>query len=917
MDSLRAQSASGLPLLETKLHVPGWRPGLVSRPRLVSALNRRAGSKLTLVSAPAGFGKSTLLAEWLAADRTGNQPAAWVSLDSGDNDPTLFWTYVITALRTSQRGLGEHALALLHSPQPPPIESVMTILINELSALEDDVALILDDLHVIEAQPVHGAIAFLLDHLPPRLRLVIATRADPPLPLARLRGRGELTEVRAADLRFTRDEAAAFFNEMIGLDLAAGDVAALETRTEGWIAGLQLAALSMQGQRDVSGFIQTFAGDHRYVVDYLIEEVLQQQADGVRSFLLQTAVLDRLTGPLCDAVTGQDGGTARLEALERGNFFVVPLDDTRRWYRYHHLFADVLRARLMAEQPDLVATLHQRASMWCEQQGSAAEAIRHAFAAEDFVRAAELIEWATPAMRRSRQEATLLGWLRALPDAVVRRRPVLNIAFAGTLLSVGEVESVEARLRDAERWLETKVAPSERPEALSAEMVNLDESELERLPASIAMYRAGRALALGDVASAIVHAQRVLDLVAEDDLLERGAAAAMLGLAAWTSGDLEAAHRSYAEGMARLHQAGHISDTVGGAIALADIRIVQGRLREAMSTYERALRLASEQSDPLLRGVVDMHVGLSELHRERGDLDAALRHLLTSHELGEHAGFHQFPYRSRVAMARIRQAEGDLDGALELLHEAERRYMSDFYPNVRPIAAMKARVWVVQGQLDRAFEWARGQGLSADDDLSYLREFEHVTLARMLITLYKRDRKERSIHEAMGLLERLLESAEAGGRTGTVIEILMLQALAYEARGSGSHALAPLERALALAEPEDYIRTFVDEGDPMRNLLRQAAPGSAYARRLLRAFDEPALASSAMTQTSTALAEPLTAREIEILRLIAAGMRNQEIADRLFISLATVKRHVANAYGKLDAGHRTEAIARANELNLL
>ena len=412
----------------TKFHVPGWRSGFVSRPRLVAALDRHAGRKLTLVSAPAGFGKTTLLAEWLAA---GELPVAWVSLDSSDNDPALFWAYVIAALQTIQPGTGSNARSMLHSPQPPSIETVLTSLINDIGAIASGFALILDDFHVIDAPVIHQGIAFLVDHLPQQLRLVIATREDPRLPLSRLRSRDELIELRAADLRFTPSEAVEFLNQVMGLNLLAADVIALETRTEGWIAGLQLAALSMRGRNDVSGFIRSFAGDDRYIVDYLIEEVLQRQPERIRSFLLQTAILDRLSGPLCDAVTELDDGQGMLEALERGNLFVIPLDDKRRWYRYHHLFADVLRARLPVEHPELIATLHRRASTWFEQHGSITEAIRHALAARDFDHAADMVELAARAMSQNRQEATTLGWLRALPDEVVRRRPVLSAMLCG------------------------------------------------------------------------------------------------------------------------------------------------------------------------------------------------------------------------------------------------------------------------------------------------------------------------------------------------------------------------------------------------------------------------------------------------------------------------------------------------------
>src|SRR5712691_2150993 len=577
------------PILATKLYIPRPRPNVVSRPRLLERLNEGLHRKLTLIAAPAGFGKTTLVSEWVAFIE---RPTAWLSLDAGENDPARFLAYLVAALQTIAATIGEGVLDVLQSSQPPPTEAILTALLNEITTLPDHFVLVLDDYHVIDAQAVDMALTYLVEHLPPQMHLVIATREDPQLPLARLRARSHLTELRAADLRFTASETAAFLNQAMGLNLSAADIARLSDRTEGWIAGLQFAALSLQGHQDVPGFIRAFAGDHRYIVDYLVEEVLQRQPAPVRSFLLQTAILDRLNGSLCDAVTGQEEGSERLEALERGNFFVVPLDDKRYWYRYHHLFAEVLSAHLLAEQPDQVSALHRRASEWYEQNGSAADAIRHALAAKDFARAAGLVELAVPAMGRSRQETTVLGWLKALPDQLVRARPVLSVHYAGTLLLSGELEGVEARLRDAERWLDTKADMGELVLASSAEMVVVDEEEFLRLPGSIAVYRAASALAVGDVADTMKYARRVLDLVPEDDHLLRGSAAGFLGLAYWTSGDLEAAHQSYADCMARVQRAGHISDAIGCSIALADIRIAQGRLREAMSNYKRGLQLA-------------------------------------------------------------------------------------------------------------------------------------------------------------------------------------------------------------------------------------------------------------------------------------------------------------------------------------
>ena len=685
------------PLLETKLYVPRPRRGLVPRPRLIERLDRGAAATLLLVSAPAGFGKTTLLAAWLAAgpaSPTDNRSAAWLSLDRGDNDPGSFWTHVIAALRTAAPEVGARAVALLEAPRPAPIRDVLTTLLNDLGALESDLVLVLDDYHVIDSREVQDGMAFLLDHLPAQVHLVIASRADPPVPLARLRARGELVEVRAADLRFTPDEAAAYLTEVMGLPLTAQDVSALEERTEGWIAALQLAALSMQGRDDITAFIAGFAGDDRYIVDYLVEEVVQRQPEQVQTFLLRTSILARLNGSLCDAVTGQDGGGAMLEALERANLFLVPLDDRRRWYRYHHLFADVLHARLLDEQPDRVPELHRRASAWYARNGEQAAAIHHALAAEDFERAADLVELAMPAMRRDRREATLRGWLEMLPDELFPARPVLSNGYVGALLATGAVEGVEPRLRDAERWLEPTADSRAAP-------VVVDEDEFRRLPGSIAVHRAGQAMVRGDTATTVTHARRALDLLQEGDHLGHGAAAALIGLASWASGDLAAAHDGYADCMASMHRAGHISDVLGCAITLADIRIVQGRLGEAMRTYEQALQLAREQDGSVLRGTADMYVGMSAVHRERGDLEAATQDLLRSQALGEHTGLPQNRYRWRVAMARIREAEADLGGALELLDEAEHLYVGDFSPNVRPVPAMRARVWAAQGRLGR------------------------------------------------------------------------------------------------------------------------------------------------------------------------------------------------------------------------
>ena len=905
-------------LLETKFYFPRPRHGLVPRPRLSERLDRGTTSKLMLVSAPAGFGKTTLLAEWLAAGPAGpadEHLTAWLSLDRGDNHPASFWAYVIAALRKVAAGIGESALALLRAAQPPAVEAVLTALLNDLAAIAADIVLVLDDYHVIDAPSVLDGMAFLLDHVPPGLHLVIASRADPALPLARLRARGDLAEIRAAELRFTPYEAAAYLNGMMGLRLTARDVTVLEARTEGWIAALQLAALSMQGREDIAGFIDGFAGDDRYVVDYLAEEVLQRQPDRVQAFLLQTCVLGRLSGPLCDAVTGLGGGKAMLEALDRGNLFLVPLDDRRRWYRYHHLFADVLQARLLDEHPGQVPELHRRASAWYEQNGERSLAIGHALAAGDFGRAADLVELAIRALRPTRQEAMVRRWLEELPDDIVRVRPVLSVTFAGALLMTGEIEGVEERLRDAERWLDPPAALQEGPRDWPAGMVVADEEEYRRLPAAIAVYRAALALARGEPAGTVRHARRALELSLEDDHLNRASAAGFLGLVSWGSGDLEAGHRAYSACVDGLRRAGFIADILGCSIALADIRITQGRLGEAMRTYEQALRLAGEQGGPSLRGTADMHAGISGIHCERGDLRAATQHLLTSQELGEHTGLSQHRYRWRVATARVAQAEGNLAGALDLLNEAERWYVSDFFPNVRPVPALRARVWIRQGRFGEAFRWVREQDLSVDDDLSYLREFEHITLARLLLARSQGEREEPSLHEAARLLQRLLLAAEEGGRTGRVIEILILQALAHQAHGDNPAALASLGRAVTLAEPEGYVQVFADEAPPVVLLLRAVARQGTrpnYARRLLAAVGTTEAGSGAAT-----LIDPLSERELDVLRLLGTELDGPAIARELMVSLNTMRTHTKNIYAKLAVTSRRAAVRRAEELDLL
>lgn len=909
-------------VLATKLYVPAPRPGTIARPLLIERLSRELspGRKLTLACAPAGFGKTTILSEWIAHSKRNNPDVqiAWLNLDEGDNDSSRFLTYVVVALQGIGADIGAESMSLLHRAHPAPVELVLTALINDLARISAEIILVLEDYHVIEERVVHEAVRFLLDHLPSQLHLAIASRSDPPLPLARLRSRGELTEIRASDLRFTPGEAADFLNQAMGLDLSTEEIATLESRTEGWIAGLQLAALSMRDNDDVSGFIRAFTGSHRFVIDYLVEEVLQRQTDYVRSFLLNTCVLDRLTGPLCEALTGEGGGTEMLETLERENLFVVPLDDRRQWYRYHHLFADALRARISAELPGRELALHHLASQWFERNDLPEDAVRHALVAEDFGRAVSLMEAALPAMRRNRQDAMLLGWLKGLPDEVLRRSPVLSVFCAWRMLVVSDLEAVESWLREAEKGLcaaAGTVDLSERPADKST-----DGEELLTLPSTIAMYRAALAQALGDVPATANHARRALELAQPDDHLARAAAGGFLGLASWAAGDVRTAIRTFSGAVKSLRAAGNLTDELSSTMVLADMWIARGRLQEARRIYERSLKLSAAQGNPVPQGTAELHAGISELHRQFGELETANQHLQASADLGERAALTENRYRWFVSMARLREAQGKPEDAIELLGEAERLYLRGFVPEVRPIAAVKARIRIVQGRLPEARGWATEQGLSATDELSYLREFEHITLARLLIAQHRNLGAEDTIRQAATLLDRLLEAAEGSGRNGSANEILILQALAQEAQGHRPLALVSLERALVQTAPEGYIRLFLDEGAPMAALLRAVQPhgiAADHRRRLLHAFATAPGESLTVSRDAASSLEILSQRELQVLRLLDTEMTGPEIARELFVSVNTLRTHTKHIFAKLDVNSRVTAVRSAKERGLI
>ena len=923
------------PVLATKLFAPARRPHLVARGRLIGQLDTTfdAGHRLTLVSAPAGFGKTTVLSDWSAhlAHHQPHTQVGWLSLDDADNDLTRLMTHVVACLNGAGMGVDEAVLESLGRTSAPV---ALTALVNDVTragqqALGVQWVLVLDDYHCIGAPEVHEAVAFLLEHLPDHLHLVMATRADPPLPLARLRSRAQLTELRAADLRFTTPEATEFLNRAMGLDLTADDVNALEERTEGWIAGLQLAALSLRGipePGEVAGLIEAFTGSNRFVIDYLADEVLARQSVLVREFLLGTAILERLTGPLCDAVTGTSVGAQMLEDLDRGNLFLVPLDAERRWYRYHHLFADVLRARLRAEAPGGVSELHQRASDWFAAQGFVEDAVRHALAAEDFDRAAHLMEEALPGMRRLRQDGLLLSWVRSLPEPWVRRSPVLSILSGWSLMMAGDLEGLESRLDDAAAAL----AAGAHDQELAAAWTDTDD--LRTAPATIAVYRASLAQARADVPGTVRHARQAMNLAGPEDHFVRGAGAGFLGLAAWAAGNLEEALSTFSAAVRSLHAAGNYVDEMDSTIVLADMWVASGRPSRARRLCEQALHTASNVGLPYLRATADLHVALAELDREIGHLTSAEAHLEIARVHAERTSITESRYRWFVAMAQVRTAVGDYAAAAELLDQAQALYRRGFYPEVRPIAAMKARVHISGGDLSSAVQWAQDRGIGVDDAATYLREYEHLTLARLQLAQYGavlRSDPARSgaLAALLGLLGRMHADAMAAGRGGSVLEIRVLLALAHDADDDLPAAVAVLSRALREApEPDGNERIYLDEGVPMRTLLNHIVNTAEPVAGTECGEDVRGRARALLQRTEVvgdnhrprqAVANTLSHRELEVLRLLGSNLTGPEIARELYVTVNTLRTHTKRIFIKLDAKTRAVAVHHARERGLL
>lgn len=885
-------------LLRTKLHIPPTRSELVSRPRLIERLDVGLDRTMTLISAPAGFGKTTLLSEWVTRHR---ERTAWLSLDREDNDPVRFWTYLVAALQTVYAGLGQDALQLLQPPQQPATKAVLTRLLNQITDLAQEVTLVLDDYHLISDPAIHEGTAFLLEHLPPHMHVAISTRADPPLSIHRLRARGQLTELRSDDLRFTASEAAAFMNATMGLDLAREDVQALEARTEGWIVGLQLAALSLQGRSDAREFITAFSGRHHYVLEYLTHEVVRRQPEPVQRFLMQTSILDRLCGPLCDAVTGGDDGEATLAYLRQSNLFILPLDDEHRWHRYHHLFADLLGNLLReALSPELIQELHLRACDWYARHSFAADAVNHAVAARDFEQTAQLIEDNSLAMVTRGELTTLLRWIEALPEDVARGRPWLCIHQAWPLTFAGKADAAESLLQRAEGQV---ALGDPRPDT-------------EEILGNVAAMRAMLAMMVGNMHQAVELAHRADEFLPADNLIPRNTVLFVLASAYWAQGELVKAVQALTEEL----EIGRASDNLWTVVRtlcdLADLHIIRGQLRRATGLCQEALRWAEMRGAQQFGTVGYALAKLGEIGYERNDLIAARDHVSAGVNLMQ--GWQQ-PYEmvsGYTALATILQAQNDAKGAREALCNAES--IQSQRPNYRKLKSLahgcRIRLCLAQDGPDDAARQAMELQLG-ETGAPIFGEQEQLILAQVFVA-------QERWSEALPLLARLAGEAEAGGRFGRLINILSLQAVARQAQGDTIGALAALEKALALGEAEGYVRVFVEQGALMADLLRQAATrgiAPQYVRELLEALGEGGVETTAPPSPPSAspLIEPLTPREIEVLHLLGEGCSNREIAEALIITVNGVKKHTSNIYGKLGVHSRTQAVVRGHELGLL
>ncbi len=929
------------PLLTTKLHIPRPQSGFIPRPWLLERIHAGMERKLTLISAPTGFGKTALVEQWAAGCRG---KIAWLSLDENDNDPTRFWRYIVAALQTIQPGLGENTRSLLEAlgqtMQPFPNESLMTTLLNEIGAFSDEVVLILDDYHLIENRAIQEDMIFLIDHLPSNLHILLLTRMDPPFPLARLRARSQMMELRAEDLRFTLEETTSFLNQAMGLNLSSGDITALEARTEGWIAGLQLAALSVEGHADPTRFIASFSGSHRFILDYLAEEVLRRQPEEIQTFLLETSILYRFTAPLCNAVTGQENSQEILEHLERSNLFIIALDDERRWFRYHHLFADLLHSRLREVSSPQLPDLHRRAAEWCEQCGMVDEAISHWISSGDFERAAGLIDQSGEQFMQRGEWQTLMKWGEALPNSLIRSHPRLFLYYTWVKYLSGQYnrEETDAQLNAIESSLSEEAIPitGESSGDLSSSAAHSDRSALLGM---IAAARAELVIFTRDPQQTIDSASRALELLPKGETYWRSFAAGCLVGAYMIRGDVRPARQALAEAVAISEAAGKHYSHMFQHWREARLHAIQGNLKQAVSGYHDVLNQAEAQSlgELTIAGYTEIFLG--DILREWNDLEGAANHLEQGIALLLQMKRPLLALRGYAALARLKTAEQNYAGALESLATIESLAGLNNRPEWLPsrLSAYIAQVQLMQGNLAAAVHWVETSGLIAHNNPEYGQETEYLILTRVLIAQARAEPGKSFAQEALQWLEKLLALAEAQERTGSVIEILALKALALQELQDMQGAWSALERALSLAAPGGYIRLFADEGEPMRLLItdyrpnrerdmqergsEKSLPPLSYIEKILSAFpnalpEQQPVPVQAVSH-NVRLIEPLSPREIEVLRLIAAGYSTEQVADALVITIGTVRNHLKNIYGKLDAHSRIQAVEHARAMSLL
>lgn len=872
------------PILATKLYTPPTRPKAVQRHRLIERLNEGLltdTGRLTLLSGSAGFGKTTLLSQWVSPC---GRPAAWLSLDEGDNDPTYFWAGIVCSLQHITPNLGEGVLRLLSAPQRPSIESMLVILMNEITTSMRPFLLVLDDYHLIHREEIDQALTFMLEHLPPQMHLVIATRKDPRLPLARLRVRNQLTELRVSDLRFTLPEVSDFVHRTMGLDLTTSDVELLEARTEGWVTALQLAAISIHSHPDVSGFIRSFTGGHSHLLDYLVEEVLQHLPESTQAFLLQTSILDRLCGPLCEAVASDPytRGNELLVELDKANLFVIPLDHERHWYRYHHLFSEMLKQRLLqAYAPEAILELHKRASRWYEQQGLEIEAFHHAVAADDIADAARLLEGGGMPLHFRGGMNPALHWLNSLPSDVLAARPSLSVILASIFLMVGKLAEVEPQL-----------------EAAEASMAGVELNDAGKdLIGHIASIRASLGVTQHHKDMILEQSNRALEHLHPANLPVRTATQWTLGYAYQLQGDRRAAAQAYAEAITNSQAIGHTIITISSIVGMGSIQESDNQLELASASYHRAIELAGEPPYPI---ACEAHLGLARIHYEWNELEVAENHVQQSMSLAKHLEPTDRPIACELVLARILIARRDLQGAAALLTKAD--YIArqhKFEQQFPEITRMQVHVMLHQGRLEAAAERARTLNLPLLQAKVYSATGDHPA--------------------ALAVLEAYGREVEAKGWEDERLRVMIAKTAALFDSGARSHALGLLDKALTLAEPARSIRSFLDEGDSMAKLLSEASGQgrmTPYISALLAAFESECAVPKA-TQTVRPLIEPLTPRELTVLRLIAKGLSNQEISEQLFLALSTVKGYNQHIFGKLQVQRRTEAIARARELGLL